>query len=88
MVQPMKHATFSSVALEPKRIEGQVRSILRMVESGRGSGRQRSAPLTVSWGILADHLSHCVTGLFSSSNLFAQRRKVEKFVNTVERMTR
>jgi CsoR family transcriptional regulator, copper-sensing transcriptional repressor len=91
----MHDATKQSVAARLKRIEGQVRGVLRMVEQDRYCVdvlTQVSAVCAalhkVEEQILRDHVSHCVAGAFVSGNPVEQRHKVEELVNTIGRMTR
>ena len=91
----MHDATKQSVAARLKRIEGQVRGVLRMVEQDRYCvdvltqvSAVRAALHKVEEQILRDHVSHCVAGAFVSGNPVEQRHKVEELVNTIGRMTR
>ena len=68
----MHDATKRTVTARLRRIEGQVRGVLRMVEDD----------------ILRDHVSHCVAGAFASGDPVEQRHKVEELVETIGRMTR
>jgi len=91
----MHDATKQSVAARLKRIEGQVRGVLRMVEQDRYCvdvltqvSAVRAALHKVEEQILRDHVSNCVAGAFVSGNPVEQRHKVEELVNTIGRMTR
>jgi DNA-binding FrmR family transcriptional regulator len=91
----MHDAAKQSVAARLKRIEGQVRGVLRMVEQDRYCvdvltqvSAVRAALHKVEEQILRDHVSHCVAGAFVSGNPVEQRHKVEELVNTIGRMTR
>jgi DNA-binding FrmR family transcriptional regulator len=88
-------ATKQSVAARLKRIEGQVRGVLRMVEQDRYCvdvltqiDAMRAALHKVEEQILRDHVSHCVAGAFVSGDPVEQRHKVEELVETIGRMTR
>ena len=91
----MHDATKQSVAARLKRIEGQVRGMLRMVEQDRYCvdvltqvSAVRAALHKVEEQILRDHVSNCVAGAFVSGNPVEQRHKVEELVDTIGRMTR
>jgi CsoR family transcriptional regulator, copper-sensing transcriptional repressor len=91
----MDDATKQSVAAALKRIEGQVRGLLHMVEQDRYCvdvltqvSAVRAALHKVEGQILRDHVSHCVAGAFVSGDPAEQRRKVEELVGTIGRMTR
>jgi len=91
----MDDATKQSVATGLKRIEGQVRGVLRMVEQERYCvdvltqiSAVRAALHKVEAEILQDHVSHCVAGAFASGDPVEQRHKVEELVETIGRMTR
>jgi CsoR family transcriptional regulator, copper-sensing transcriptional repressor len=91
----MHDATKQSVAMRLKRIEGQVRGVLRMVEQDRYCvdvltqiSAVRAALHRVEEQILRDHVSRCVTGAFVSGDPVEQRHKVEELVETIGRMTR
>jgi CsoR family transcriptional regulator, copper-sensing transcriptional repressor len=91
----MDDATKQSVATGLKRIEGQVRGVLRMVEQERYCvdvltqiSAVRAALHKVAAEILQDHVSHCVAGAFASGDPVEQRHKVEELVETIGRMTR
>ena len=91
----MDDATKRSVTAGLKRIEGQVRGLLRMVEQDRYCvdvltqvSAVRAALHKVEEQILRDHVSHCVAGAFVSGDPAEQRNKVEELVETIGRMTR
>ena len=91
----MHDATKQSVAAALKRIEGQVRGLLHMVEQDRYCvdvltqvSAVRAALHKVEGQILRDHVSHCVAGAFVTGDPVEQRRKVEELVGTIGRMTR
>ncbi len=91
----MHDATKQSVAARLKRIKGQVRGVLRMVEQDRYCvdvltqvSAVRAALHKVEEQILRDHVSNCVAGAFVSGNPVEQRHKVEELVDTIGRMTR
>jgi DNA-binding FrmR family transcriptional regulator len=91
----MHDATKQAVALRLKRIEGQVRGVLRMVEQDRYCvdvltqiDAVRAALHKVEEQVLRDHVSHCVADAFASGDPVAQQHKVEELVETIGRMTR
>ena len=91
----MDTATKRTVATGLKRIEGQVRGVLRMIEQDRYCvdvltqiNAVRAALHKVEEQILRDHVSHCVAGAFASGDPVEQRHKVEELVETIGRMTR
>ena len=91
----MDDATKQSVAAALKRIEGQVRGLLHMVEQDRYCvdvltqvSAVRAALHKVEGQILRDHVSHCVAGAFVTGDPAEQRQKVEELVGTIGRMTR
>ena len=91
----MHDATKQAVALRLKRIEGQVRGVLRMVEQDRYCvdvltqiDAVRAALLKVEEQVLRDHVSHCVADAFASGDPVEQQHKVEELVETIGRMTR
>jgi DNA-binding FrmR family transcriptional regulator len=91
----MHDATKQAVALRLKRIEGQVRGVLRMVEQDRYCvdvltqiDAVRAALHKVEEQVLRDHVSHCVADAFASGDPVEQQHKVEELVETIGRMTR
>ena len=91
----MHDATKQAVALRLKRIEGQVRGVLRMVEQDRYCvdvltqiDAVRAALHKVEEQVLRDHVSHCVADAFASGDPVEQQHKVEELVDTIGRMTR
>jgi DNA-binding FrmR family transcriptional regulator len=91
----MHDGTKIKVAARLKRIEGQVRGLLRMVEEDRYCvdvltqiDAVRAALHKVEEQVLQDHVSHCVANAFASGDLVEQRHKVEELVQTIGRMTR
>lgn len=91
----MNDTTRQTVVTRLRRIEGQVRGLIRMVEDDRYCvetltqiAAVRAALHKVEAQILQDHVSHCVTGAFASGDPVEQRHKVEELVETIGRMTR
>jgi DNA-binding FrmR family transcriptional regulator len=75
-----------------KRIEGQVRGIAGMLESGRYCidvvnqiEAARAALLRVEQELLRRHLDHCIAHAIASGDPSIQRRKVEELVTLWER---
>ena len=91
----MHTATKQAVAARLKRIEGQVRGVLRMVDEDRYCvdvltqiDAIRAALHKVEEQVLHDHVSHCIAGAFASGDPVEQRHKVDELVATIGRMTR
>ncbi len=91
----MHDGTKRKVTARLKRIEGQVRGLLRMIEDDRYCvdvltqiDAVRAALHKVEEQVLHDHVSHCVAGAFASGDPVEQRHKVEELVETIGRMTR
>lgn len=91
----MHAAIRQTVLTRLRRIEGQVRGLVRMVEDDRYCidtltqiAAVRAALHKVEAQILRDHVSHCVADAFASGNLTEQRHKVEELVDTIGRMSR
>jgi DNA-binding FrmR family transcriptional regulator len=91
----MHESTRKAVTTRLKRIEGQVRGLLRMIENDRYCvdvltqiNAVRAALHKVEEQILRDHVSHCVADAFASGSPIDQRHKVEELVGTIGRMTR
>jgi DNA-binding FrmR family transcriptional regulator len=91
----MQDVTRKTVAARLKRIEGQVRGLLRMVEDDRYCvdtltqiSAVRAALHRVEELILRDHVSHCVADAFAAGDPIDQRHKVEELVEAIGRMTR
>ena len=91
----MHNAAKSTITGRLKRIEGQVRGLLRMVEEDRYCvdvltqiNAVRAALHKVEEQVLRDHVSHCVADAFASGDAVEQRHKVEELVTTIGRMTR
>lgn len=75
-----------------KRIEGQVRGLIRMVEEDRYCieiidqlQAVMAAARKVETEILKDHLSHCVEHAIHSGDPKVQRKKIEELVSTLSR---
>lgn len=75
-----------------KRIEGQVRGLIRMIEDDRYCieiidqlQAVMAAARKVEAEILKDHLSHCVEHAINSGDPKVQRKKIEELVATLSR---
>ena len=91
----MQDVTRKTAAARLKRIEGQVRGLLRMIEEDRYCvdtltqiSAVRAALHRVEELILRDHVSHCVADAFAAGDPIDQRHKVEELVEAICRMTR
>ncbi|MGE3150671.1 MAG: metal-sensitive transcriptional regulator [Pseudorhodoplanes sp.] len=78
-----------------KRIEGQVRGLVRMVEDDRYCidvvtqiAAARSALRRLEEEVLRDHVSHCVEHAIASGNKAEQRKKIEELMQVVGRAER
>jgi CsoR family transcriptional regulator, copper-sensing transcriptional repressor len=77
------------------RIEGQVRGVTRMVESGRYCidvltqiRAVRAALVRVESEMLKAHLGHCIEDAIVSGDKGAQRRKASELIELLERSAR
>ncbi len=91
----MHGTTRESVTTQLRRIEGQVRGLMRMIGENRHCvetltqiAAVRAALHKVEEQILRDHVSHCVSAAFASGDVIEERRRVEELVDTIGRMTR
>jgi DNA-binding FrmR family transcriptional regulator len=91
----MLDGTKHKVTARLKRIEGQVRGLLRMVDEDRYCvdvlmqiDAVRAALHKVEEQVLQDHVSHCVANAFASGDPAEQRHKVDELVETIGRMMR
>lgn len=78
-----------------KRIEGQVRGVVRMVEEDRYCidvmtqlQAVRAALARVEGELLKGHLDHCIEGAIVSGNAAEQRKKASELIELLERATR
>ncbi len=74
------------------RIEGQVRGIARMIESGRYCidimtqiAAVQAALRKVEGELLKSHVSHCVEHAIASGDAAGQRQKVAELIEVLER---
>ena len=91
----MRDEVKKSVGKRLKRIEGQVRGVVQMIDDDRycidvltQTAAVRAALQKVEEEILRDHVSHCVAGAFTEGDIKEQRTKIEELVDTVGRMSR
>ena len=91
----MRETTRKAAAARLRRIEGQVRGLLRMVEDDRYCvdtltqiSAVRAALHRVEELILRDHVAHCVADAFAAGDPVEQRDKVEELVAAIGRMAR
>jgi DNA-binding FrmR family transcriptional regulator len=85
----------ASVTKRLKRIEGQVRGLVRMVEDDRYCidivtqlSAARAALRRAEEEILADHVAHCVERAIASGNKAEQRNKVSELIEVLSRSDR
>jgi DNA-binding FrmR family transcriptional regulator len=78
-----------------RRIEGQVRGLIRMVEEDRYCidvvtqiSAARAALRKVEEEVLHDHVAHCVENAIASGNKAEQRRKVAELKEVLGRTAR
>jgi DNA-binding FrmR family transcriptional regulator len=78
-----------------KRIEGQIRGILGMIEEDRYCvdiltqiSAVRSALHGVEKDVLENHVSTCVSGAFCHGDKREQQKKMEELVKILSRMTK
>jgi DNA-binding FrmR family transcriptional regulator len=78
-----------------KRIEGQVRGLVRMVEEDRYCIdivtqilAVRAALRRAEEEVLRDHVAHCVEGAIASGSAAEQRRKIAELMDVVGRADR
>lgn len=88
----MQPDTRKSCAARLKRIEGQVRGLIRMIDEDRYCidvvtqiQAVIAAARKVEAEILKDHVSHCVEDAIQSGDAKVQRRKIEELVATLSR---
>ena len=88
------HARHLAQLSRLRRIEGQVRGLLRMVEEERYCvdiltqlRAARAALKRVEEGVLRDHVEHCVGEAVRSGDHGDQRRKVEELLDVLGRFS-
>jgi DNA-binding FrmR family transcriptional regulator len=75
-----------------KRIEGQIRGLIKMIEEERYCidvvtqvQAAKAALEKVEGEILRDHISHCVENAITSGDKVQQRMKIQELVETLSR---
>ncbi len=88
----MEHAGHRGTLPRLKRIEGQVRGLVRMVEEERYCvdiltqvEAVRAALKRVADRILHDHVEHCVAGALRSGDVRRQQKKIEELMQVLGR---
>ena len=88
------HARHKGQLQRLKRIEGQVRGLVRMVEEERYCvdiltqiRAARAALKRVEESVLRDHVEHCVAEALRSGNAKKQRAKVDELVGVLGRFS-
>jgi DNA-binding FrmR family transcriptional regulator len=91
----MQADTRKSCAARLKRIEGQVRGLIRMIDEDRYCidvvtqiQAVIAAARKVESEILQDHVAHCVEHAIRSGDPKVQRRKIEELVSTLSKTGR
>jgi DNA-binding FrmR family transcriptional regulator len=91
----MNDASRRSATSRLKKIEGQVRGVLRMVEQDRYCvdvltqiSAIRAALHKVEEEVLKDHVAHCVAHAFSTGDVVEQQHKVDELVSVLARLAR
>ena len=91
----MQPDTRKLCAARLKRIEGQVRGLIRMIDEDRYCidvvtqiQAVIAAARKVEAEILKDHVSHCVEDAIQSGDARIQRRKIDELVATLSRTGR
>ncbi len=90
----MKHARHVGQLQRLRRIEGQVRGIVRMVEAERYCvdiltqlRAARAALRRVEDSVLREHVEHCVAQAIRSGRATEQREKVEELLGVLSRFS-
>jgi DNA-binding FrmR family transcriptional regulator len=88
----MEHARHGGQLARLRRIEGQVRGLVRMVEDERYCVEiltqlraVKAALRKVEDGVLRDHVEHCVAQASRSGDPQQQQVKVEELLDVLER---
>jgi CsoR family transcriptional regulator, copper-sensing transcriptional repressor len=91
----MRAEAKAAVLKRLKRIEGQVRGLVRMVEEDRYCidvvtqiSAVRAALRRAEEEVLSDHLGHCVEHAIMSGDKTDQRRKVAELMDVLKRAER
>jgi DNA-binding FrmR family transcriptional regulator len=90
----MKHARHTGQLARLRRIEGQVRGIVRMVEDERYCvdlltqlRAARAALKRVEESVLREHVEHCVVQAIRGGDRGAQRAKVDELLEVLGRFS-
>jgi CsoR family transcriptional regulator, copper-sensing transcriptional repressor len=90
----MKHARHTGQLQRLRRIEGQVRGLVRMVEEERYCvdiltqlRAARAALKRVEETVLREHVEHCVAGAIRSGDAAEQRTKVDELLEVLGRFS-
>lgn len=85
----------SAVTARLKRIEGQVRGLIRMLDEDRycidvlhQMQAVKSAMARAESELLKEHAAHCVADAIASGNKSAQREKVAELVDLFDKLKR
>jgi DNA-binding FrmR family transcriptional regulator len=88
----VKHAEHRGQLLRLRRIEGQVKGLVRMVEEKRYCvdiltqiRAVRAALKRVEDGVLREHVEHCVAQAIRGTDRGEQRRKVDELLSVLGR---
>ncbi len=88
----MQSQTKKTCTARLKRMEGQIRGLVRMIEEDRYCidvitqiQAVIAAARKVESEILKDHVSHCVEHAIKSGDQKAQRQKIEELVSTLSK---
>jgi len=94
MAVEMKHAEHTDQLQRLRRIEGQVRGLVRMVEERRYCvdiltqiRAARAALRRVEEGVLREHALHCVAEALRGDDPAAQREKVDELLAVLGRFS-
>lgn len=88
----MNPGTKKTCTTRLKRIEGQIRGLIKMIEEERYCidvvtqvQAAKAALEKVEGEILRDHISHCVENAITSGDKVQQRMKIQELVETLSR---
>jgi DNA-binding FrmR family transcriptional regulator len=88
----MNQSTKTACLKRLRRIEGQVRGIVQMIETDRycidvitQMQAARAALKRVEDEVLRDHIEHCIAGAVRSGDEQARREKIDELVEAIAR---
>ena len=88
----MKHAEHRTQLARLRRIEGQVKGLIGMIEDERycvdiltQARAIRAALKKVEGAILQEHVEHCVAGAFESGDRKEERAKIDELITVFGR---